>query len=255
MMNKLARQVLEFHRAFDQPVADSPTIPPDDRVRFRAAFIVEEVFEMLEAIFQKPISLNGEIDGPLDYARAIVTQVIRQQPIDHVDLPLLVDALADIDYVVEGCRLEFGVNGEPIADEVHRSNLAKKGATKTPEGKTLKPPGWTPPDIAGELAKQAPGQWHSLGCLIASEATGCRTAPSSDEMYDELKKRALALPPMTLQQAAEQRLDWAYGNLAIDGKASRSGFKIIATTTVDEGLGWTEEQFDAWAEGKKWDAP
>jgi predicted HAD superfamily Cof-like phosphohydrolase len=240
-MTKLQRQVLEFHKMFSHPTADSPTIPPDDRVRFRAAFIVEEVFEMLEAIFQKPISLNGEIDGPLDYARAIVTQVIRQQPIDHVDLPLLVDALADIDYVVEGCRLEFGVNGEPIADEVHRSNLAKKGATKTPEGKTLKPPGWTPPDIAGELEKQRNG-W-SLGDEIGNTA------------YAKQMERVRALPPMTPQQAAEQRLDWAYGNLAIDGKASRSGFKIIATTTVDEGLGWTEEQFDAWAEGKKWYAP
>ena len=60
---------------------------------------------------------------------------------------------------------------------------------------------------------------------------------------------------MTDTQKAAQRLDFAYGNLAIDGKASRSAFKIVATTTVDEGLGWTLEQFDAWAEGKKWDAP
>ena len=36
MTTKLQRQVLEFHKVFGHPVADSPTIPADERVRFRA---------------------------------------------------------------------------------------------------------------------------------------------------------------------------------------------------------------------------
>lgn len=49
--------------------------------------------------------------------------------------------------------LEFGVDMGPIEDEVHRANLAKAGGPVV-NGKIMKPPGWTPPDIAGELKKQ-----------------------------------------------------------------------------------------------------
>ena len=56
--------------------------------------------------------------------------------------------------VVEGCRVEMGINGAPIAAEVHRANMAKVGGPISPQGKRLKPPGWTPPDIEGELRKQ-----------------------------------------------------------------------------------------------------
>jgi predicted HAD superfamily Cof-like phosphohydrolase len=62
--------------------------------------------------------------------------------------------MADLDYVVEGTRLEFGIDGEPIAAEVHRANMAKTEGPVAPDGKRLKPPGWTPPDIAGVLRKQ-----------------------------------------------------------------------------------------------------
>ena len=70
----------------------------------------------------------------------------------------LADALGDLDYVIEGFRLVCGINGEPIADEIQRSNLAKLDADGKPirryDGKLLKPPGWTPPDIERELLAQ-----------------------------------------------------------------------------------------------------
>jgi hypothetical protein len=46
------------------------------------------------------------------------------------------------------------IDGAPIAAEVHRANMAKVGGPKSPTGKQLKPPGWTPPDIFGELKRQ-----------------------------------------------------------------------------------------------------
>ena len=56
-------------------------------------------------------------------------------------------ALAGLDYVVEGARLEFGINGLPIADEVHRANMAKAGGPKRADGKHMKPEGWTPHEV------------------------------------------------------------------------------------------------------------
>jgi predicted HAD superfamily Cof-like phosphohydrolase len=246
-MTKLTRQVLEFHRQFDHPIADSPTIPSDDRVRFRARFIFEELRETIQAMFdgESPVG-DGLARDKWHVAAAAMKDIIDHAEV-KVDLAEVVDGLADLDYVVEGTRLEFGINGEPIADEVHRANMTKwhdGKVVKREDGKTLKPPGWTPPDIAGELEKQRRGK-NTLGSKLARQAAE----------YNALRAMARDLPAMTEEQLAEQRLDFAYGNLAIDGKASRSAFKILATTTVDGGLGWSEERFDAWAADRKWDAP
>lgn len=160
----------QFHRALGIPVAHSPTVPTDDRVRLRLRLIAEEFFEALEAALA--LGPRGSAHRrTLDAVRGLISLV----PVD-VDLPGFIDALADIDYVVEGGRVEFGVDGRPIAREVHRSNMAKATCVKcgvawTPagvcvcggaearavhraDGKVAKPDGWTPPDIRGELVKQ-----------------------------------------------------------------------------------------------------
>jgi predicted HAD superfamily Cof-like phosphohydrolase len=114
---------------------------------------MEEALEAVEAAV-----VNTE--GSMTLLSAIKTQVAKlityACPFDDTlfDLPAFADALADIDYVVEGARLEFGINGSPIADEVHRANMAKLGGPKRADGKHMKPEGWTPPDVAGELVKQ-----------------------------------------------------------------------------------------------------
>src|SRR4029077_13345714 len=116
MTTKLREQVAEFHRVFGHPTAAGPTIPPDERVRFRLRFIVEETLEAVEAAFAES-EASGEV-------RRLFAGIVDRSPLS-VDLPKLIDAFADIDYVVEGARLEFGVDGGPIADEVHRANMTK----------------------------------------------------------------------------------------------------------------------------------
>lgn len=146
-MTTLQEQVAEFHRTFDHPIASSPTIPADERVRLRMRIITEEFFEMMEAVY-------GRIDKP--YWESLVAEVddLIDQSTPDVDLSKLADALGDIDYVVEGCRLEFGIDGKPIADAIHAANMAKVGGGKRADGKHQKPEGWQPPDIEGELIKQ-----------------------------------------------------------------------------------------------------
>lgn len=129
------------------PTSSKPHIIDDDRVRLRAALIAEEFFETLEAMFECSFA------GPRD---RVMARIQDEQP--RVSMPDMVDGLADLDYVIEGTRLEFGIDCEPIADEVHRANMAKVGGPKSPTGKQLKPEGWTPPDIDGELRKQG---WES----------------------------------------------------------------------------------------------
>jgi len=121
-MKRAQEQVEEFHRAMDSPNGDRAA-PGFSRVELRMKLIRDEVKELFDAI-----ALNDFVEA--------------------------VDALADISYVVIGTAAEWGVDLAPIWDEVHRSNMAKKGGEKRADGKILKPPGWTPPDIAGVLARQ-----------------------------------------------------------------------------------------------------
>lgn len=173
-MRTLREQVLEFHSAFDHPSRETPGQITDDRVRFRVRLIAEEFFEVLEACFTDEVVCSSDLGHDLSTGvcpscgntnhtlglnslREGVHELIAKSTV-RVDLSELVDGLANLDYVVEGTRLEFGVDGAPIAVEVHRANMTKRGGGKRADGKTTKPEGWKPPDIEGELRKQG---WKS----------------------------------------------------------------------------------------------
>jgi predicted HAD superfamily Cof-like phosphohydrolase len=159
-------RLIEFHRAIGQPILPYPQVPPDDRVRLRARLIAEEFFETMDAMY----GVNGRSTpgaiSKLVAARKLVANVI-DTCIPGVDLVELADGLADLDYVIEGTRLECGIDGEPIAREVHRTNMLKSGGPVSPEGKRLKPPGWTPPRIREELGLQInePEEWGMVRVL------------------------------------------------------------------------------------------
>jgi predicted HAD superfamily Cof-like phosphohydrolase len=136
------QNVKAFHSVFSVPDLDHPDTISNDRVRLRCALIAEEFCETLEAMIDLPAEVRAAVMAACDSARV------------RVDMPSLADGMADLDYVVEGTRLEFGIDGRPIAEEVHRANMAKRGGPVAKNGKRLKPAGWTPPDIVGELRKQ-----------------------------------------------------------------------------------------------------
>jgi predicted HAD superfamily Cof-like phosphohydrolase len=93
-------QVAEFHRTFKAPVLETPQIPSADRCKLRVSLIAEELRELQEAI-------------------------------DNQDLVEVADALCDIQYVLSGAVLEFGL-GDKFVDlfnEVQRSNMSKACST------------------------------------------------------------------------------------------------------------------------------
>lgn len=120
--------VREWHEAFDVPVQDAPVIP-DGRVQMRLAILEEEVAELRAAV-------------------------------EAGDMVEVLDALCDIQYVLDGTFLEFGLHGlkDQAMAEVHASNMSKLGADGRPvlreDGKVLKGPSFFPPDLARILAGQ-----------------------------------------------------------------------------------------------------
>lgn len=94
--------VAEFHRTFKHPILKDPAIPPEERCKLRVALLAEEVKELEVAILEK-------------------------------DLVGIADALCDIQYVLSGAVLEFGLADKfkALFEEVQRSNMSK--ACKTEE--------------------------------------------------------------------------------------------------------------------------
>lgn len=154
-------QVQEFMNAAGQKVHNKPQVPNEKEIIMRFRLILEEVKELAFACGRY---CTGDL-----IERA--WHQIGEQDFD-VDLEATADALADIDYVVEGMRLSFGINGAPIAREVHRANMAKFGTevkiwSRTPKhllskGEKLGP--WyygASEGIAGPFGTRAEAEKHA----------------------------------------------------------------------------------------------
>lgn len=88
--------VADFHDLFDMPVLTEPAIPSLERCNLRLALLEEELRELHEGI-------------------------------ETNDLREIADALCDLQYVLSGAILEFGLASKfkELFDEVQRSNMSK----------------------------------------------------------------------------------------------------------------------------------
>jgi len=148
-------QVAEFHSTFKHPIVAEPAIPSKERSELRISLLAEELKEL-------------------------------QQAVEDNDLVEVADALCDLQYVLAGAILEFGLGEKfkELFDEVHRSNMSKACKTieeanltinhykntantesyhkevdglflvyRTADNKTLKSVNYSPAGLAGILAK------------------------------------------------------------------------------------------------------
>lgn len=144
----LRANVLAFHRGVIEvePPA-KPCVPEEKIVRRRMRLIAEEFFEVLKSVFPEAKH------DPLDHYEEYTMRYIAETPID-VNLPNLMKELADLAYVGEGGFLDFGVDSRPVHTAVHQTNMTKKGGPVREDGKTGRPEGWVPPDMAGIIEAQ-----------------------------------------------------------------------------------------------------
>jgi predicted HAD superfamily Cof-like phosphohydrolase len=133
----IREQVAEFHRAIGAGVETTPRGLSREKLELRLSLIAEEFVELLVAA--------GYFIGP---------EGVMRNPMGRFDMVEVADALGDLDYVCEGFRLELGIDGRPIAAEIHRTNMAKVNGPLRADGKRLKPEGWLPPDVRGLLIAQ-----------------------------------------------------------------------------------------------------
>lgn len=118
--------IVEFHEKFGLKRPTAPRNLDDETLAFRIKFLQEELDEYIKA--------SGE-----------------------EDLAGQFDALIDLVYVALGTAYLQGFPWKKGWDEVQRANLSKVRASSASQSKrgtsldVIKPPGWTPPDIAGIL--------------------------------------------------------------------------------------------------------
>lgn len=74
-------------------------------------------------------------------------------------------SVVDVYYYSLNAAAKKGVNLSSLFGVVHAANMAKRDPTsgqflKREDGKIIKPAGWTPPDVAGEVRRQLKdGAW------------------------------------------------------------------------------------------------
>ncbi len=117
-------QVQEFHETYGLPVLQNPDISDEKTNSLRINLLAEELEELKEALAQG-------------------------------DLVETLDALIDLQYVLDGAFLSFGLQHVKDAAfaEVHSSNMSKLGKDGKPirreeDGKILKGPDYFRPDMA-----------------------------------------------------------------------------------------------------------
>ena len=127
---------------------------PDEETRLlRAKLILEEAVETIKAM-----GVGVRLRDSEGHA-GVVTVDPHELSFyieGEVDLEGVVDGCADVSVVTVGTLIAFGVDDEPILEEVDQANLRKfgPGSYAREDGKWMKPPGWTPPDILGVLERQ-----------------------------------------------------------------------------------------------------
>ncbi|MCD8570114.1 MAG: nucleoside triphosphate pyrophosphohydrolase family protein [Alphaproteobacteria bacterium] len=130
MTKTTLEQVQEFHEVYGCTLKSSPDISDAKTNALRISLLAEELDELKEAL------QNG-------------------------DLVETLDALIDLQYVLDGAFLSFGLQHVKDAAfaEVHASNMSKLGADGKPiyregDGKVLKGPNYFKPDMAQFITKK-----------------------------------------------------------------------------------------------------
>ena len=117
------QDVRDFHKVMDRKIGDKPSVLDYETHTLRENLIREEFEEVIEALNQKDICQTAK-------------------------------EIVDLIYVLIGTAVSCGIDLRPIWDEVQKSNMAKQGGGKRPDGKIMKPEGWQPPDIKKIIGEQ-----------------------------------------------------------------------------------------------------
>lgn len=133
-MRALQTDLLAFHQLLGLETHFIPTKASLETIKLRQELIREETKETIDALDKL---IKAESDVEINEALAEVA-----------------DGIIDSCYVLIGAAVSLGIRLAPIWHLVQEANMAKAGGPIREDGKRLKPEGWKPPDVLGEIIKQ-----------------------------------------------------------------------------------------------------
>lgn len=146
------QRVDKFMKLAGQETPSSPVIPSKETRRLRCKLILEECIETINAL-----GFDVQIDGDLtlissDFDTGFISFPCRKSGPNLVEIA---DGCADIKVVTTGTLTACGIDDEELQIAVDENNLAKfgPGSYRRDDGKWMKPPDHSPPDIESIIKK------------------------------------------------------------------------------------------------------
>lgn len=144
-----AERVRSFMIEAGQKVRDLPEMPSMDERRLRARLILEEAVETITSLgFEGPASWQKAVAEFMDFlAKCEYHTLGVTSPV----LSMIADGCADLSVVTVGTLIACGIPDSKLFKLVDENNMAKfgPGGHRDANGKWIKPPNHTKPDIEG----------------------------------------------------------------------------------------------------------
>lgn len=138
-----------------KPCPNKPTKMTKDEVKFLTKMVLSEMTELCQTVTDS-----------YDDALKMMVECLGTDPSKHPtytnDTEIIADqadALVDAWYYMLNSACKKGMDLSSVFDVVHKANMDKRDKEtgkfiKRDDGKILKPKGWKPADIVGEIEKQ-----------------------------------------------------------------------------------------------------
>ena len=157
-MDETCRNVQEFHEAFDIRVEPFPYVPKLRPTEIEELAKIAELMELTEKWCKEAAENARKHESRAAFLRlGLIQEELAElaRALVAEDLVAALDGLTDIQYVLDGAYLAFGLQNVKLSAhrEVHRSNMTKSGPDNPDGGKVVKGPGYEPPDLAKVLEK------------------------------------------------------------------------------------------------------
>lgn len=149
-MTKLQQNIRDFMIKAEQVVRNNPSQLTREEAKLRVKLVFEEAFELAAALGIHLVVNNippFRMNRPQNSIIAEDISLVGDLNI-NTDLIEAADAIADLNYVVNGTACAIGIDMEPIDDAVHESNMSKFiDGYRREDGKWVKGPSYKPVDI------------------------------------------------------------------------------------------------------------
>lgn len=156
-----AKAVSQFTRAAAvNELPRTPTPMSKERVAWLCTMVMSELYELACTVAEP-----NEQGAQREHALAILNESLAKidtggDPFSYDPVETCAnqaDAIVDFAYYGLNVAAAHGMDLDPVFHLVHDANMYKVRSDiirRNSDGKVLKPPGWTPPDIVSEMKRQ-----------------------------------------------------------------------------------------------------